>query len=123
MEIIVTCYLPAETDSGCAAAYRYLDLVSLRAGKRESLEYVAEAQGFPLDRTVACGDSGNDILMLAGENKAIAVGNAQGDLRQWLEMVPADMEEGPGGEPARVRATQACEAEGILEGLEYFGFR
>ncbi len=98
-------------------------MVALRAGKLESLEYAAEAAGFPLDRTIACGDSGNDILMLAGRNKAIVVGNAQDDLRRWVDTVPQDVREGPNGEPARLCVAKASEAEGILEGLEYFGFR
>jgi hypothetical protein len=37
----------------------------------------AQEHGFPLSATVACGDSGNDILMLSGPNLAIVVGNAQ----------------------------------------------
>lgn len=102
--------------------WRYLDLVSRQAGKRESLEYVARRCGFPLEHTVACGDSGNDILMLAGDSRAIVVGNAQGDLRRWVADNPQDVQEGPDG-LSRLRVTQAAEAEGILEGLEYFGFR
>ena len=35
-------------------------------GKLQALEYVRKLYGFPLGSTVACGDSGNDILMLAG---------------------------------------------------------
>jgi len=101
--------------------WRYLDLVAMKAGKRESLEYVARSSGFRLDRTVACGDSGNDILMLAGSSKAIVVGNAQDDLRQWVEDNPWDVSKADG--PARVKVTDAFEAEGILEGLQYFGFR
>ncbi len=41
--------------------------------------------GFELERTVACGDSGNDELMLSGRNLAIVVGNAQEDLVRWAE--------------------------------------
>ena len=39
----------------------------LESGKLEALEHVRKAYGFPIESTVACGDSGNDILMLAGE--------------------------------------------------------
>ena len=46
---------------------RYLDIVPINAGKLEALEYVRKQHGFPTGSTVACGDSGNDILMLAGE--------------------------------------------------------
>jgi len=109
--------------SSGAGEWRYLDIVSRQAGKRESLEFVARAEGFPLERTVACGDSGNDILMLAGESKAIVVGNAQEDLRRWVEDNPGAV--APAGDTGRARLYCAGEPEatGILEGLSYFQFR
>ena len=45
--------------------------------------HVREQLGFGLLETVACGDSGNDILMLAGDTRCIVVGNAQSDLLHW----------------------------------------
>ena len=50
----------------CSPVCRVLDLVPPRAGKRAALEYVRQRYGFPVERTVACGDSGNDVLMLSG---------------------------------------------------------
>jgi hydroxymethylpyrimidine pyrophosphatase-like HAD family hydrolase len=47
--------------------WQYLDIVSAQAGKLESLEYVRRDFGVALDRTVACGDSGNDTLMVGGD--------------------------------------------------------
>ena len=38
-----------------------------RGGKLEALEYVRTLYNVPKERCVAAGDSGNDILMLAGE--------------------------------------------------------
>ena len=49
-------------------SWRYVDCVAIRAGKLEALEYVRMLYGVPLDRCVAAGDSGNDILMLEGES-------------------------------------------------------
>ena len=46
--------------------WRYLDCVSIRAGKQEALEYVRQLFSVPVDRCMAAGDSGNDTLMLAG---------------------------------------------------------
>ena len=46
--------------------WRYLDCVSIRAGKQEALEYVRQLFNVPVDRCMAAGDSGNDTLMLAG---------------------------------------------------------
>lgn len=57
--------------------WRYLDVVSSSAGKLEALEWVRQSRGVPEQRTVACGDSGNDKDMLSGKNLAIVVGNAQ----------------------------------------------
>ena len=65
--------------------WKYVDCVSNQAGKLESLEFVRKKLGFELERTVACGDSGNDELMLSGRNLAIVVGNAQEDLVRWAE--------------------------------------
>jgi phosphoserine phosphatase len=47
-------------------SWRYVDCVAIRAGKLQALEYVRQLYGVPLDRCVAAGDSGNDILMLEG---------------------------------------------------------
>ena len=47
-------------------SWRYVDCVAIRAGKLQALEYVRTLYGVPLDRCVAAGDSGNDILMLEG---------------------------------------------------------
>ena len=63
--------------------WRYVDVVSQGAGKLESLEYVREMLGFSRGSTVAAGDSGNDVAMLSGRNRAIVVGNAQPDLVAW----------------------------------------
>lgn len=42
--------------------------MSYQAGKLEALEHVRKSHGFSKDATIACGDSGNDILMLDGED-------------------------------------------------------
>lgn len=65
--------------------WKYVDVVSAQAGKLESLEHVRGELGFALEATVACGDSGNDILMMSGRNRALVVGNAQPDLLQWVQ--------------------------------------
>ena len=54
----------------CAHVYdRVLDIVPNRAGKREALEYLRQRFGFPTEKTVACGDSGNDVLMMSGGSR------------------------------------------------------
>ncbi|WIA20655.1 hypothetical protein OEZ85_005031 [Tetradesmus obliquus] len=101
--------------------WRFLDLVPIRAGKLQALEYVRASHRYPLSSTVACGDSGNDILMLSGRNLAIVVGNAQPDLVQWLEQHVSDESPLPGKQ--RLLRSKGNEAYGILEGLEYFGLK
>ena len=63
-----SCALPSQVRvivSG-VGSWRYVDCVAVRAGKLQALEYVRQLYGVPLDRCVAAGDSGNDILMLEG---------------------------------------------------------
>jgi sucrose-6F-phosphate phosphohydrolase len=95
---------------------RVLDIIPINGGKRNAMEYLRRLWGFSPDSTVAAGDSANDILMLDGEHRSIAVGNSQPDLRHWLEDKRAK-----GGKSLPV-LTKASEAKGILEGLRHFGF-
>lgn len=88
-----------------------------QAGKLEATEYVRTKYGFSLETTLACGDSGNDILMLSGESLAVVVGNAQPDLQQW-----ADERVRQEGAQERLCIAAKHEAFGILEALEKFGF-
>jgi len=88
--------------------WRYVDCVADNAGKLQALNYVRKKYSIPKERCAACGDSGNDTLMLAGENPAIVVGNAQPDLRAWVLNQPQD---------GRVVLTENKGAAGILEGL------
>ena len=88
--------------------WRYLDCVSGNAGKHAALEHLRSMYGIAVDRCVAAGDSGNDILMLEGENPAIVVGNAQAALMEWAVRQPQD---------GRVVVADAEVADGVLEGL------
>jgi len=92
--------------------WRYVDCVSIRAGKLEALEYVRTLYGVPKERCVAAGDSGNDILMLEGENRALVVGNAQPELQAWLINQPQN---------DRIVYTDSPGAAGIIEGLARLG--
>jgi hydroxymethylpyrimidine pyrophosphatase-like HAD family hydrolase len=46
--------------------YLYLDVLSIRAGKRNAMDYVRKMFSISKERVVAAGDSGNDVLMLEG---------------------------------------------------------
>jgi sucrose-6-phosphatase len=89
-----------------------LDILPKVANKGTAMTFVRQQLGFSADRTVACGDSGNDIALFAnGDARGIIVGNAQPELLAWHEANPRD---------DRYLA-QAAYAAGILEGLQYFG--
>jgi sucrose-6F-phosphate phosphohydrolase len=101
-----------------SCGWKFVDCVSAGAGKLESLEYVRKQLGFEHLQTIACGDSGNDILMLSGDTRCIIVGNAESELRQWANDRMAN------GQLALERVFLATENEalGILQGLREFGF-
>ena len=107
--------IPKLVASG-TGGWQYVDVVSRRAGKLESLEYVRTAFRIHTSRTVACGDSGNDIAMLGGANKAIVVGNAQPALARWAANAAAKETD-----PNRLFLAEEKEALGVLEGLRAFG--
>lgn len=93
---------------------RDLDILPRHANKGSALTFVRQTLGFAPEHTIVCGDSGNDIaLFAAGSELGIIVGNAQPELLSWHRDHPT---------PNHYLAKSHC-AAGILEGLQYFGFR
>lgn len=90
-----------------------LDILPRRSDKGLAMQFLRESWGIEPTRTVACGDSGNDIaLFQAGEELGIIVGNAQPELLKWYKENPSQ----------NIYFAQAHCAGGILEGLRHFGF-
>ncbi|BCL37538.1 sucrose-phosphate phosphatase [Nostoc sp. MS1] len=90
-----------------------LDIVPLNSDKGQAMQFLRQKWEFAAERTVVCGDSGNDIALFAvGNERGIIVGNARPELLQWHSEYPADH---------RYLAKNFC-AGGIIEGLQYFGF-
>lgn len=90
---------------------KHLDILPKAANKGFALAFLQEQWGFERHRTVACGDSGNDLSMFEiNRSRGIIVGNAMTELRQWHEANPSS---------DRYLATQH-HAAGVLEGLQYF---
>jgi sucrose-6F-phosphate phosphohydrolase len=90
-----------------------LDLLPVHANKGLAMTFLRESWQFEPQRTVACGDSGNDRAFFErGEERGIIVGNARPELREWHEANPS---------PHRYMAEAFC-ASGIMEGLLHFGF-
>jgi HAD superfamily hydrolase (TIGR01484 family) len=59
-----------------------LDVLPARASKRHAVEALMRMNGFDESNTVFCGDSGNDIEVLASPIPAVLVANARDDVRQ-----------------------------------------
>lgn len=92
---------------------RDLDILPRHADKGLAVQFLQQKWRIDNTKTVACGDSGNDIALFSvGDARGIIVGNARPELRQWYEQNPADY---------RYLAQGHC-AGGILEGLYHFGF-
>jgi sucrose-6F-phosphate phosphohydrolase len=89
-----------------------LDIIPQKSDKGLAVKFLRQKLGITADRTVVCGDSGNDIALFQGEERGIIVGNAKPELCQWYQNNKSDY---------RYLASSHC-AAGIFEGLEYFGF-
>ena len=85
---------------------RYLDFLPVRASKGQAVRYLAFKWGFPAERLVVAGDSGNDLDMMTCGVMGIVVAN-----------------HGPELEPLRGREGIYFAARpfagGVLEGLEH----
>jgi sucrose-6F-phosphate phosphohydrolase len=90
-----------------------LDILPRLSDKGLAVKFLQQCWDIDPIQTVVCGDSGNDIsLFSVGEERGIIVGNARSELRLWHDINPAS---------SRYLAN-ASYAQGIIEGLMYFGF-
>ncbi len=64
-----------------------LDILPARASKYHAIEALMSIHGFSYDNTVFCGDSGNDIEVLASPIPAVLVGNSQPDVRELATLL------------------------------------
>ena len=90
-----------------------LDILPRNSDKGLAMQFLRQKWGIDAEKTVACGDSGNDIALFSvGEERGIVVGNASLELLEWHNTNPDNY---------RYLAKANC-AGGILEGLKHFGF-
>jgi sucrose-phosphate synthase len=87
----------------------YLDIAPRPGGKGAAVAHLIERFRLSAGRTVAAGDSGNDLNMLDQDWPAIVVGNG------WTEL--ATLRARP-----NVYFATARHAAGVLEGLQELGF-
>lgn len=72
-----------------------LDVLPARASKYHALEALMQLQGFDYGHTVFCGDSGNDIEVLASPIPAVLVANAQPEVRALARRLADESGHGP----------------------------
>jgi len=99
-----------------------LDVLPERANKLHAIKFMIEQSEFDISRTVFCGDSGNDLSVLASEIPGVLVANASEDVqRQALQLSEC------GGYPDRIYVARGeflgmngNYSAGILEGVHHF---
>jgi len=90
-----------------------LDILPRKGNKGAAVAFLQTKIGRAGDRTVVCGDSGNDLSMFQqADAKGIIVGNAKPELREWHRTQAST---------DTYLAHDFC-AAGILEGLHHFNF-
>ena len=90
-----------------------LDILPSNGNKGTAVRFLQEKLAIAPERTVVCGDSGNDLSMFTATcAKGIIVGNAKPELRTWYET----------SAPDHVYLAQGHCSQGILEGMKHFGF-
>jgi sucrose-6F-phosphate phosphohydrolase len=99
-----------------------LDILPAGATKLHAIQFVMDEGGFTKSNTVFCGDSGNDLNVLASEIPGVLVGNASPSVRQQA----IDLANRQGnGEALYIACGSFLEfngnyAGGILEGIAHF---
>lgn len=89
-----------------------LDVLPQNGDKGLAVKFLRHKWNIAPERTIVCGDSGNDISMFQGQEKGLIVANAKPELLQWYEHNPKNN---------IYLASSVC-AGGILEGLKHFCF-
>ncbi len=89
-----------------------LDLLPKNGDKGLAVQFLRRKWDISPEKTIVCGDSGNDISMFRGQEKSLIVSNAKPELLQWYEV---------NSDRNNYLAKSPC-AGGILEGLKHFGF-
>jgi sucrose-6-phosphatase len=89
-----------------------LDLLPKNGSKELAVNFLQNKWQISPEYTVTCGDCGNDIPLFQGSQKGIIVGNAKPELLLWYEE----------NQRKTLYLAQSYCANGVLEGLSYFGF-
>jgi sucrose-6-phosphatase len=91
------------------SSLRDLDVLPARANKGNALAWLCQRLGIPLEQVLVAGDTANDSAMfLLPGVRGIVVENAQPELFEAVVKLPTFV-------------TRKVMADGVLEGLKYFG--
>jgi len=93
-----------------------LDILPENSGKSAALYYLAEKHGFAPSKVFFAGDSGNDRDALLSGVRGALVGNAPDEVRSDLQRALTAKAR------ANIYFADACYGDGIIEGLNHFGF-
>ena len=89
-----------------------VDFLPKRSNKGNATRYLQKQLQMSGEKTLVCGDSGNDISLFETDSRGVIVNNAQPELLAWHQ------EEGEN----RHYLAKSGYAAGILEAIAYFGF-
>lgn len=93
-----------------------LDVLPAGVAKAHALAWLIDHAGYPADRVVFAGDSGNDVAALTAGFRAIVVGNASPGLADRVrETLRAS------GREDRLYCASGAATSGVLEGCRHFG--
>ena len=87
----------------------FLDVMPIRASKGLAVRYIGMKWGIVPERILVTGDSGNDEEMLKGNTLGVVVGNYSKELAKLKDR---DL----------IYFAQQSYANGIIEGINYYGF-
>ena len=99
-----------------------LDILPAHASKYHAIEALMKLCGFDYSNTVFCGDSGNDIEVLASPIPAVLVGNCQDNVRQLARRLSIDTHHSEQLYIARggFMGMNGNYSAGMLEGIAYY---
>lgn len=71
----------------CFSCYEYLEFMPAGINKGNSIKWMCEYLGIPLENTVAVGDAENDITMLKTAGVGAVMKNAKAEIKQYGDYV------------------------------------
>lgn len=87
-----------------------VDFLPQRSNKGNATRYLQQRLQLSGEKTLVCGDSGNDISLFETDSRGVIVNNAQPELLTWHQQYGED----------RHYLAQSSHAAGILEAIAHF---